>query len=158
MHAGVEYSPVPTDYQEDMAKYLAECGADLVIGTHPHCIEPAEYIGDTLVYYSMGNLFCAQMQDDYYNKVTSILATVTVKKVVENGETKIKFENLENNLMYCYYNQATWADYMIIPFSSADIEKFLPEYQDVYNYYKEIFLQKDPSLKVVECAKPKKIN
>ena len=153
MHAGVEYAAEESDYQDDMARFLADNGVNLVIGTHPHVIEPAEYIGDTLVYYSMGNLYCAQMQDEYYNKVTSILATVTVKKTVENGETKITFEDLSNEIMYCYYNQATWADYYIVPFSSPEIKEYLPEYKDVYEYYKEIFLQKDKSLPVAPCAK-----
>lgn len=155
IHCGVEYATDETDYQRDMAKFLADNGVNLVIGTHPHCIEPAEYIGDTLVYYSMGNLYCAQMQDDYYNKVTSVLATVTVNKVVENGETKIEFEDLNNELMYCYYNQITWSDYLIVPFSSPDIANFLPEYQDVYEHYKEIFQKKDKSLPVAPCAKAK---
>lgn len=155
MHAGIEYAVPETDYQDDMAKFLADSGVNLVIGTHPHVIEPAEYIGDTLVYYSMGNLFCAQMQDENYNKVTSILATLTVKKTVENGKTKITFENVENNLMYCYYNQATWSDYLIVPFSSPDIAHFLPDYENVYEHYKEIFLMKDKSLTVVPCAKAK---
>ena len=153
MHAGVEYATEESEYQDDMAQFLADNGVNLVIGTHPHVIEPAEYIGDTLVYYSMGNLYCAQMQDEYYNKVTSVLATVTVKKTVENGETKITFENLNNDLMYCYYNQATWTDYYIVPFSSPEIKEYLPDYQDVYEHYKEIFLQKDPTLPVSPCAK-----
>ena len=154
MHAGVEYSPTETDYQRDMAKFLADNGVNLVIGTHPHVIEPAEYIGDTLVYYSLGNLFCAQMQDEYYNKVTSILATFTVRKSVEDGKVKITFEDLNNELMYCYYNQVTWADYMIIPFSSKDIGRFLPEYADVYEHYKDIFLQNDKTLPVAPLYTP----
>lgn len=152
MHAGVEYAVPETDYQDDMAQFLADSGVDLVIGTHPHVIEPAEYIGDTLVYYSLGNLFCAQMQDEYYNKVTSVLATFTVNKTVEDGKTKIHIDDLNNELMYCYYNQATWADYLIVPFSSPDIANFLPGYKDVYEHYKEIFLMKDPSLPVAPCA------
>ena len=153
MHAGVEYSTDETDYQDDMARFLSECGADLVIGTHPHVIEPAEYIGDTLVYYSMGNLFCAQMQDDYYNKVTSVLATLTVRKTTENGETKVKIEDLNHELMYCYYNQATWSDYMIVPFSAPEIKRFLPEYKDVYAHYTDIFKKKDKSLTFTPCAR-----
>ena len=153
MHAGVEYSTDETDYQDDMAKYLADCGADLVIGTHPHVIEPAEYIGDTLVYYSLGNLFCAQMQDEYYNKVTSVLATFTVRKTTENGETKIIIEDLSHELMYCYYNQATWADYLIVPFSAPEIKRFLPEYKEVYDHYTDIFRRKDKSLTFAPCAK-----
>ena len=51
--------------------------------------------------------------------------------------------DLNNELLYCYYNQITWSDYLIVPFSSPEIKKFLPDYEDVYNHYKEIFLQKE---------------
>ena len=85
--------------------------------------------------------------------LTSILATVTVRKTVENGETKIVFDDLKNELMFCYYNQATWTDYCVVPFSSPEIKKFLPEYKEVYEHYKGIFQKKDSSLTVAECAK-----
>ena len=152
MHSGVEYAVDESEYQRDTAKFLAENGADLVIGTHPHVIQPAEYIGDTLVYYSLGNLLCAQMQDEYYNKVTSILATFTVNKETTNGETKITFTNLQHELLYSYYNQGTWGEYCVIPFSNKEIKEFMPEYKEVYETYKQQFTKRDPSLYVVPCA------
>lgn len=153
MHAGVEYATVESAYQDDMAQFLADNGVNLVIGTHPHVIEPAQYIGDTLVYYSLGNLLCAQMQDEEYNKVTSVLSTFTVTKTEENGETKITFENMDNQLMYCYFNQATWSDYKVIPFSSEEIKDYLPNYEYVYEKYKANFLALDNTLPVADCAK-----
>lgn len=152
MHAGVEYMPDESAYQDDMAQFLADNGVDLVIGTHPHCIEPARYIGDTLVFYSLGNLLCAQYQDDNYNKVTSILSTFTVTKTTKDGETKISFENLENNLMYCYYDQSSWSNYLILPFSDPEIKDYLPEYKSVYNTYKEVFQKLDKNMKMAPCA------
>ncbi len=153
IHAGVEYMPDESAYQDDMAQFLADNGVNLVIGTHPHCIEPARYIGDTLVFYSLGNLLCAQYQDENYNKVTSILSTFTVTKTTKDGKSKITFDNLENNLMYCYYNQAAWSDYLIIPFSDKEIKDYLPEYKSVYNTYKEVFQKLDKNMKMVPCAK-----
>ena len=153
MHAGIEYMPDESEYQDDMAQFLADNGVNLVIGTHPHVIEPARYVGDTLVYYSMGNLLCSQYQDENYNKVTSILATMTVKKTTKDGKTKITFENLENNLLYCYFNQATWRDHLIIPFSSSEIKEYLPEYKEVYNTYKKVFQKYDKTLPFTACAK-----
>ena len=152
MHAGVEYMPDESEYQDDMAQFLADNGVNLVIGTHPHVIEPARYIGDTLVYYSMGNLLCSQYQDENYNKVTSILATMTVKKTVKNGETKITFEDLDNQLLYCYYDQNTWRGHKIIPFSSDEIKDYLPGYKQVYNTYKDVFLKLDNTLPFAKCA------
>ena len=152
LHAGVEYMPEPSAYQEDMAQFLADNGVDLVIGTHPHCIEPAKYIDDTLVFFSLGNLLCAQYQDDNYNKVTSILSTFTVTKTTKDGESKITFDNLENNLMYCYYDPNTWSDYLIIPFSDPEIKNYMPDYKSVYNTYKEVFQKYDKNMKMVPCA------
>ena len=152
MHSGVEYAVDESDYQRDMAKYLASLGVDLVIGTHPHVIQPAEYIGDTLVYYSMGNLLCAQMQDDYYNKVTSVLATMTIRKTDGSSGKKVKIENVKNHLLYSYYNQATWADYCVVSFEDPQIEKFLPEYKDVYDTYSKQFLKRDDKMTMEPCA------
>lgn len=64
-HWGVEYVTYATDEQKRTAAYMAEAGADLIIGTHPHVLEPVEWIdngrgGQTLVYYSLGNFVSNQ--------------------------------------------------------------------------------------------------
>ncbi len=64
MHWGTEYQTTPDDDQEKYAKLLNELGVEVIIGTHPHVIEPVEWIHsknqDTLCYYSLGNLISAQ--------------------------------------------------------------------------------------------------
>lgn len=152
IHAGVEYATEESAYQDDMAQFLADNGVNLVIGTHPHVIEPAHYIGDTLVYYSLGNLLCAQMQDEEYNKVTSVLSTFTVTKTEDNSQTKITFENMDNQLLYSYYNPATWGNYKVIPFSSDEIKDYMPDYKYIYEKYKANFLALDSSLPFADCA------
>lgn len=59
-HWGTEYRHSPDQSQQKWASYFAELGVDLVIGTHPHVIEPVEWVEGvnghrTLVYYSLGN-------------------------------------------------------------------------------------------------------
>ncbi len=58
-HWGTEYSLNASPEQERWAKIFGECGADLIIGTHPHVIEPFEEISENgriiPVYYSIGN-------------------------------------------------------------------------------------------------------
>lgn len=54
-HWGTEYMHTPDSSQKSMAEYFNELGVDLVMGTHPHVIQPYEYVGNTLVYYSLGN-------------------------------------------------------------------------------------------------------
>ncbi len=63
MHWGVEYTHTPTEYEKDMAEYLASLDVDLIIGTHPHVIQPVTWIDDTLVIYSLGNFISAQYQN-----------------------------------------------------------------------------------------------
>ncbi|MEA1962497.1 MAG: CapA family protein [Bacillota bacterium] len=59
LHWGVEYSPFPTEKQREMAKIFFENGADALIGSHPHVIQPSELMNingkDHFVIYSMGN-------------------------------------------------------------------------------------------------------
>lgn len=50
-HWGQEYTTVPDSRQREWAEFLLECGADAVIGSHPHVIQPVEFP----VAYSMGN-------------------------------------------------------------------------------------------------------
>ncbi|MGN0316377.1 MAG: CapA family protein [Lachnospira sp.] len=55
VHWGLEYKETPESYQVSMAKQFAEAGADVIIGSHSHCLQGIEYFGDTPVFYSLGN-------------------------------------------------------------------------------------------------------
>ncbi len=55
-HWGKEYSPLHNKTQERMADYALSHGADLVIGTHPHCVQGIERRKGGVVLYSLGNL------------------------------------------------------------------------------------------------------
>lgn len=63
-HWGTEYVLEETPDQREKAQFLADLGVDLIIGTHPHVIEPVEWITaadgtQTLCYYSIGNFINA---------------------------------------------------------------------------------------------------
>jgi poly-gamma-glutamate synthesis protein (capsule biosynthesis protein) len=59
VHWGMEYQAGASDRQKDLAHRFAEAGAVLVVGTHPHVLQPVEWIATggrkTLVLYSLGN-------------------------------------------------------------------------------------------------------
>ena len=64
-HWGTEYLYAPDTGQRHWAQFLADAGADLIIGTHPHVLQPVETItasdGRTVpVFYSLGNFVSAQ--------------------------------------------------------------------------------------------------
>ena len=93
MHWGVEYVHTPTEYQKDAAKYLADLGVDVIIGTHPHVVQPIEFIDDTLVIYSLGNMISAQVGTQ---KLVGLMAAFEIdKEVVDGKTTKIEINNKE---------------------------------------------------------------
>lgn len=64
-HWGTEYSSKISSYQQKWALEMTEAGADVIIGTHPHVVEPIEWItaesgNKALCYYSLGNYVSTQ--------------------------------------------------------------------------------------------------
>ena len=142
MHWGVEYTHNPTEYKKDMASYLSSLGVDLIIGTHPHVIQPVTWIDNTLVIYSLGNFLSAQYQNKstctYYKCTTGLMTSLKVEKIEKGNNKEIKITNIENELIYNYYNQSTWRGFKIIPFSNPEIKEYLTDYKKVYDTYKEV--------------------
>lgn len=66
-HWGCEYLYEPIQSQKDWASFFAECGADLIIGTHPHVIQPKEVLHtsdgrEVPCIYSLGNFISCQVK------------------------------------------------------------------------------------------------
>lgn len=64
-HWGNEYVTTPSAYQQKFAMQMTEAGADLIVGTHPHVVQPVEWIESengnrALCYYSLGNYVSTQ--------------------------------------------------------------------------------------------------
>lgn len=60
IHWGGEYQAAPSARQQAVARALAEAGANLIAGHGPHVLQRIEWIGDTLVAYSLGNFLFDQ--------------------------------------------------------------------------------------------------
>ncbi len=138
MHWGTEYRTEPTDEQKRQAEYLASLGADIIIGTHPHVIEPITYIDDTLVIYSLGNFISAQSTNNDYNTMVELMTMVDVVKTTKDGKSEIKLENLNNELLYNYYKKGSrWYDFKVIPFSQMN-ESYNSDYKRLYEKYSNV--------------------
>ena len=86
-HWGVEYTHTENKEQKELAKYMANLGVDLIIGTHPHVIQPIEWVtGDdgnkTLVYYSIGNYINCSNEEgsEIADRFVGGIADVTISK------------------------------------------------------------------------------
>lgn len=63
IHWGSEYVLQPSEKQEELAEWLASLGVDVIFGHHPHVLQRHEKIGNTDVFYSVGNFYSAQAFD-----------------------------------------------------------------------------------------------
>lgn len=132
MHWGDEYTHTPTKSQREMASYLSSLGVDVIIGHHPHVIQPIEYINNTLVIYSLGNFISAQ---EGINKRVGMIAAFTVHKNIKNKQKKIYISEVKGDLLWTYHNQ--YHNFKVIPFKNLDNDK-LNNYQKIYNQYRTI--------------------
>ena len=55
VHWGIERNTQPENYQRVMGQQYIDAGADIVIGSHPHVLQPLEYYDGKPIMYSMGN-------------------------------------------------------------------------------------------------------
>ena len=151
MHWGVEYTHEPTKYEKDMAEFLADNGVDVIIGTHPHVVQPVTYIGDTLVIYSLGNFISAQYQNQgtctNYKCMVGAMTSFNITKTVKDSNKSIKISDVSTELIYTYYSG--WRNFKVVPFSNEKIKDYLPSYKNVYETYKEVIQKYDSSMEVV---------
>lgn len=130
MHWGNEYTNTPTNSQREIAEYLASLGVDIIIGTHPHVVEPITYIGDTLVIYSLGNFISNQLVIGI-NPAIGLLVGLDITK--EDDEIIIDIKNKE--LLFAYSDNSK--NFKVIPFSKMD-ENYLKNYKEIEEEYMNI--------------------
>lgn len=63
VHWGIEHTQEVTEFQRELAHKMIENGADLIIGSHPHCLQPIEFYNDKPIFYSTGNLLFLQRNE-----------------------------------------------------------------------------------------------
>ena len=83
-HWGIEFASIPDKQIRELAHGLIDNGADIIIGTHPHVIQPKEIYNEKLIYYSLGNFIFDQYFDSKTKKGIAV-------EVVIDSEKRIKY-------------------------------------------------------------------
>lgn len=143
MHWGTEYTFDPTAEQQTLAQQLADAGADIIVGNHPHVIQPVQRIGNAVCFYAMGNLMSGQEGEE---RLIGMAGGVTVTKTVTGANSSISIGDVRADLLYTYHD-ASYHDYRVIPFDRLD-DAHLPGYQQVYQRYAPIITSMDGSITV----------
>lgn len=130
MHWGEEYTNTPTENQKQIAEYLSSLGVNLIIGSHPHVVQPVTYINDTLVIYSLGNFISNQLSIGLNQGIGLMVGMDII--VDENG---VKFENVYKELILAYAENST--NFKVIPFSKLN-NNLLENYENIKIKYMNI--------------------
>ncbi len=154
-HWGVEETNQPIDEQYKIANKLNELGVDAIIGTHPHVIQPVEWIVNpenghkTIVCYSLGNFISAQssantmlggmLQFDIVKKYIDLEDNYTVE--IENPKFvptvthyDANYSNIRNYLLKDYTSELAaqhgvraFQPVFSIEFMENIVHKYIPE-------------------------------
>lgn len=150
MHWGTEYSKGISDSQVEIANYLSSLGVDIIIGSHPHVVEPIEFIGKTMVIYSLGNFISDQVGVE---RLTGLMVSVNIHKTVEKDNTTISLENPEAELIYTYSaTHPQKRNFLVYPYSELN-DDILKGYKEYYNTYKNVVLSKTDQVKMKDIER-----
>lgn len=129
MHWGEEYHTTQTKNQEELADFLFQNGVDIIIGNHPHVIEPFETkevkmpdgsIKQCFVAYALGNFTADQRA---INTRDSIILNL---KVTKKADGQVSIDNVDYVPLYIYKNPSlTLKKFVII-----DLKKAISAYED----------------------------
>ena len=116
LHFGQEYQTMPNTEQKKLVQSLANQGVDIIIGNHPHVLQPLTYVKgksghQTFVAYSLGNFISGQ---DKLNRQLGGILEVNVTKTITHNESKITVTS--PTFIPTWVDQK---DYHIIPLSEA---------------------------------------
>lgn len=123
LHFGTEYARLPSEQQRKWARLAAAAGADVILGHHPHVLQPPEWIdngngGRTLVAYSLGNFLAAQKRPAPYVRIGGILkAELRKPSGASGGKAAVTVGGVR--FLPTYIRFQAWRGYRVIPLSQA---------------------------------------
>lgn len=129
MHWGTEYRTTANSEQKDLANFLFENGVDVILGNHPHVLEPMEKktitlqdgtTKDVFVVYALGN-FTADQRDEITRD--SAILNLTI---IKNSDGKISIDKVNYVPIYMYKN----TNVSTHKFKILDIEKTIKDYEE----------------------------
>ncbi|MCJ7691078.1 MAG: CapA family protein [Clostridiaceae bacterium] len=126
IHWGNEYERKPNVHQISIANKLCDFGVDVILGSHPHVIQPIEFITSektgkrSLVVYSMGNFISNQRYEYTDNRYTEdgIIVNINIVKSMPSKEIIISEASYLPTWVNKYSNNSKVV-YEILPLGDA---------------------------------------
>ena len=133
-HWGTEYQLHHDKQQEEMARWLVENGADVVVGAHPHVIQDVGHIDGSLVVYSLGNALSNQ------NDLNSRLELALTLKIVLQEEQAPRLLEPTFEYIWCTKPGMVEDSYSAVPVTLPDSLWRMPsDHRDMMATYRKIY-------------------
>ncbi|MEO3945001.1 CapA family protein [Gorillibacterium sp. CAU 1737] len=152
MHWGIEYAQTPNEEQRQWAQLAADEGADVILGHHPHVLQPVEWVEGkdghrTLVFYSLGNFLAAQEQTNPPYRQIGAIARMELCVKRSSAGTEVTVE--QPSMLPTYIQFRNWKGYRVVPLSQASTE-ILPNKSRYEQEMKKLLTSLMPELTVEE--------
>ena len=127
LHFGIEYETNPNQEQKELVQLAADEGADIVLGHHPHVLQPVEWLEgkdghQTFVAYSLGNFFTGQ--EELANRIGGILNLEIEKD--KDGEIEIH----SPSFMPTYVSHGDWKMQPLYRVTKKELKQADKEYEE----------------------------
>ena len=137
-HWGTEDETMPNEYEKQWAAYLMEQGVKVIIGGHPHVLQPYGRLTDdkgneTVVFYSLGNFVSTQQK---LEELLGGMAKFTIQKTVQNGKTSIQILTPTVEPLVMHYNSEAGE---FGPYMLSDYTEELASQHGVQKYIGNVF-------------------
>lgn len=125
LHFGQEYVDMPSDDQKKVARAAVEAGAAIIIGHHPHVLQPAEWIETpkgqkSFVVYSLGNFIAAQEED---RERTGGIIQLEVEKTIKGGDVRIQVKRPA--FIPTWIHRINWRHFKVAPLWAVEESQHL---------------------------------
>lgn len=128
-HWGAEYQSLPSKNQKAVAEFCFRHGAQLVIGSHPHVIQPMEWRKqkNQLVVYSLGNFVSGQRKR--YTDGGALVRIELQKVLFDDGSALTAIDTAGYILEWVYRTNDAEKNYYVLPVPSVEnqIARFIPD-------------------------------
>ena len=137
MHWGNEYETEPNQMQLDLANELSDMGVDIIIGHHPHVLQPMDWIqrvdgSRTFVMYSLGNFLSAQ---DGLERMTGGIGGIEITKTTSSGKSVISLSNPSFIPTYAYNkNKRNFSIIPMVQLNDSYLSNYLSYYESTQDH------------------------
>lgn len=137
-----EGGELPNERQRSIAEALADAGASIIIGYSGHDVQPVSWIDDTLVFYSLGDLYSEEEETE--DRIGA-LGAVTVTETIYGDKSRVELTNPKVDLVVSSDDGNGHCNVDIL--RSAN-EKAVPGKFELYNRYTQTIQRMDDSIRI----------